>query len=741
MNSPSKPTNQHSSAAFYGVGTALGVIVATTMFFSNNLGFSSVIASTTIQNDNENQNSSDQFDTSKIELGTGDYAFQSTDDSVVQINGNSFNSSFVTNVKNVNGSVIYSESSQFISIYNTGEDLSGATYTITNTSNGAVITSGRFTQVNVGSNAYYALCLPSSVIHAGFDAAQTSQGKLHTTIANGSTKTSYPTILNIKTMASTASIQLPTVTGTEDNQKASTHFKGQTGTIVDANNQKIGSVSLGSSDITVAQDGIDPKEYTYSLSNSGIGKVNTALNTINQKALISGGLYYTADTSSTGNISITPAAPDKATLTIKYVDEQGKTVKTDTVNGNIGDKGNYTVKTPTDYALADGQNQTSSYTLANSTDQLTIKLKKVVQPQAASLTINYTNANGVSVKTDTVNGNVGDQGTYMVSVPNGYALATEQNKTVPYTLSSSNTPININVDQVSNKQQVTQKVNYIDENGKIIKTDTINGLTGDSGSYSPALPSGYRLVNNKQASIAYTLTTNATPLSIAIQLIRTKSPVVTSNRAHLNPAFPIVPSHSAANVQKTLPESNTTMRSKNHLSTATIMYIDGATGRTLGTEILTGKIGERIVFDTYKQIFSLQRAGYYIVRDDTMRFSAAYFTNAPTTYRVVLEQSHSKKETAGVGQTPRTSDTTKKHTKQSEPITNASSHHNRDGHKRRTNRTKKQEHNEPVIFDKEIDAILASSGRGGGNDEPDISELGKFFISLSGTINFGIRNN
>ncbi len=66
--------------------------------------------------------------------------------------------------------------------------------------------------------------------------------------------------------------------------------------------KKIGSVFLGSSDITVAQDGTDPKEYTYSLSNSGVEKVNTALNTINQKALTSGGLYYTADTSDTGRL-------------------------------------------------------------------------------------------------------------------------------------------------------------------------------------------------------------------------------------------------------------------------------------------------------------------------------------------------------------------------------------------------------------------------------------------------------
>ncbi|WP_054650120.1 mucin-binding protein [Lacticaseibacillus pantheris] len=423
------------------------------------------------------------------------------------------------------------------------------------------------------------------------------------------------------------------------------------------------------------------------------------------------------------------------------MDDQGKTVKTDTVSGNIGDKGSYAAKAPTGYALADGQSQASSYTLANSTNQLTIKLKKVVQPQATSLTINYTNTNGVLVKTDTVKGNVGEQGTYTTSTPNGYDLAKGQNKTVPYTLSSSNKPINIQVNQTSNKKPVTQKIDYVDENGKTIKTDTINGLTGDSGSYNLVVPSGYRLVNNNQTHIAYTLTTSGTPLSVAIESITTKSSVVNNNRDHLTTAFPIIPSHGAANSQKQLTESNTTMRSKGHLSTATIMYVDGATGRTLGTEILTGKIGERIIFDTYKQIVSLQREGYYIVRDDTMRFTAAYFTNVPITYQVVLEQQRLTKDDAGVGQTPRTSDTTRKHTKQSEPITNASSHHNHDGHKRRTNRTKKQDHNEPVIFDKEIDAILASSGRGGGNDEPDISELGKFFISLSGTINFGIRNN
>lgn len=812
MTLSSKSIDQHSSLAFYSVGTAIGVIAATSMFFSNNFGFSRVIASTTIQNENDNSNSTSQFDTSKIELGTGDYAFQSTDASVVNISGNSLDSSFVTNVKNIEGNIVYSDSSQFIVIYNTGEDLSGATYTITNTSDDSVISSGHFTTVSVSGKSYDAMCLPSSVIQAGFSAEQTSQGKLRITVTNGSTKTSYLRTLAVKTMSGTASMQLPTVTDTEDDQNASAHFKNQAGTIVDANNQKIGSVALSSSDITVAQDAKTPKDYTYSLNSSGINKVNTALDTINQTALSSGGIYYTLDTATTGKITLKQAAPVKTTLNIKYVDAQGKTVKTDTVNGNVGDQGSYTaqvpknyeladgqsqttaytltdsanqltiklepqattlavnytdengnvVKTdtvkgnigdqgsytaqvPTNYELADGQSQTTAYTLTDSTNKLTVKLEKVEQPQATTLTVNYADKNGNVVKTDTIKGNIGDKGTYNTNVPNNYTLAAGQAKSVTYALAKSNTPLTIKISKIPVKQVATLKINYTDANGAVVKTDTINGKIGDSGVYNAVIPAGYTLVNSKQRAIKYTLTANSTPLSIAIKAVAAKATNPPADKEIINnliPSLPVTPDHNTIAPSNSAPNINP-VQTRKSLVTATVLYIDGITGKTLATEILTGEAGERIIFDTYKQIFKFQHDGYYIVRDDTMRLNAAYFTSTPMTYRVVLErQKFANNSNSSMTQPSKAPTLEQQRTKSTHTI-NSERNHSRNGHKHSTKRPQKEQRTltGPVIFDKEIDAILAISGRGSGHDKSDVSELGKFFISLSGTINFGVRNN
>lgn len=741
-----KSTNQHSSAALCSISTAVGILAATTMFLSGNFGFSSVIASTTVQNDNENSNNGTPFNTSGIEAATsGDYAFQSTDSGVVLVNGNSLNASFVTNVKRVQGNIVYSNSSQFISIYNTGEDLSGATYTITNTSDDAVVYSGRFTQVSVSGQSYYALCLPSSIIKAGFDAEQANQGKLHMNVINGSTRTSYLTTLDIKAMSGTASVQLPSVTATEDGKNASAHFGNQTVNIVDANDQKIGSTSLTGDDISVAHDSSQTNQYTYTLNTSGSSKVNSALNVINQKALTVGGIYYTLDKSTPGTVTINAPAPIKTTLMVKYVDESGNTIKTDTVNGNVDDHGTYTAQIPSGYELADGQDENTTYTLNDSDNLLTLKLRKIA-PAQSSLRINYVDENGTSIRTDVVTGAVGKHGTYSATVPNGYSLADGQRQATDYTLGSTDSQLNIKLTTVSVKQPMSMKVNYVDENGDIVKIDTISGSAGDSGTYQVDVPSGYRLQNSKQTSLSYTLADNADPITITVakNTPKTRSTRKTPFKPRVEPpAATPQPTVDSSKPEQLLPNNHTVVQPERS-ATATVMYIDGITRKVLATEILTGHDGQRIVFDTYSQVYPFQLHGYYVVHDDTMRVSAAYFNSVPGIYRVVLERAangNQRSSALAPSTAPQANTNSGQHRSKK---TAANKKRPNVRHHRKQKRAKhlsKRDHQEPVIFDQEIDAILSSSGKGGGSERSDISELGKFFISLSGTINFGIKNN
>lgn len=689
------------------VSATLGVLMTTSMFL------------TTLMTDPERASaqpgdpatgSGGSFDTSKIKVGTGDYAFKSTDPSVVQINFNSMVGTFVTNAKDVNGSTIYSDTSQIISLYKTGEDLSNATYKITKVSDGSEVSSGQFQQVTIDGAPYYAMCLPSSVVKAGFDAEQSDQSALHIDYTNGSTQTSVFIALQVKTMAASASLKLPTVTDTEDGQNASTHFGTQSASLEDANGQKIGDVSLPSGGVTVAQDAATPGNYTYQLNLGGKALVQNALDAKNQTALSDGGYYYTLDSASpTGTIKLEPAAPVPARLTLSYVDDSGATVKTDTVDGNVGDQGNYSPTVPSGYELASGQSSSIAYTLSAPDNQATVHLKKLptsqptpppsttgggsVAPTApaesASLRISYVDGSGTAVRTDTITGHVGDSGSYVVMLPKGYALLANQQRVLYYTLSTDSAPIRIQVKatEQSTKQASPPKVHRP-------KSTAQTPMTSDKVS---------TLRSSKKRTGSGLVSVSATGSSAASASIHSK-----------------------------------------RMATVTILYIDGNTGHTLATEMLTGEKGDRINFDTYNQIVGFQQQGYYISQDETMLINAAHFGDGTSTYRVVLARRH---------QTPRTQESSRQHTEAymaketstEDKVPGKSADGDQPSHKRHESARLKADRSEPpVVFDREIDAILAPThpgGGGGGDGSEPLSGAGlaKFFISLSGKINFGFK--
>ncbi len=695
-------------------------------------------------------------------------------------------STFVTNAKQINNTIVYSSSSQLLSIYKTDEDLSNATYTVTNPATNATVASGSFQKVNVSGSSYFALCLSSDVIQASFDAEQTNHVALDVIIQNGSTKTAPVREVDAKVMGTTASMQLPPVTATADGQPASQHFGTQKAHLVDANEQPLGDVPLSSQDVAVSGDGTTAQRYTYGLNATGLKKVQDQLETLNQQALTDGGLYYTVDSTASGSLELTAATtkPAQTMLTITYVDDAGQSVKTDTVTGHVGDKGTYTPQVPAGYELAGGQNPSVDYTLADGTNNLTIKLKKqatVVTKQPATLKVDYVDENGTVVTTDTVTGHIGDQGTYAVKVPSGYELADGQTDVSLYTLNQSATTLTIKL-----KPQTTAiTINYAETTGHIVKTITVTGHMGDKVALDQLLPSGYQLT---QSSRYYTIGSHSTTTTVEVTPINQEAPSSTItvrqprdqqgvpvlphrmwplvHQPATKPRTRVTPRHRRRSAKPMSPSKHATLQHRKSKAThttqparpavtatpqasqldrspqqpvaprnvtVTVLYTNGDTGHILATELLTGKPGQRIVFDTYQQILPLQKKGYYVVTDDTMRLNVAHFGNTPATYKVVLRHYQAAK-------TPETQPASpSRDSSAGQQSAHQSGSKHRQTHHTTTKRQSKRDQSSPVVFDPQIQAMLTPSANGSGDPQLAISELGSFFISLSGTINFGTK--
>jgi hypothetical protein len=154
------------------------------------------------------------------------------------------------------------------------------------------------------------------------------------------------------------------------------------------------------------------------------------------------------------------------------------------------------------------------------------------------------------------------------------------------------------------------------------------------------------------------------------------------------------------------------------------LYIDGDTGKVLKYEVLTGENGTAINFDTYQFIHDLQLEGYFITSNGTA-LDHADFGSGGTTFRVYMSRGNHQEQ-------PTTSAPT-----QAAPAKHK--HH----HKKTTAKAPKKKmfdhsSDDPIIVD-DVDAILGVGYGDNGGGDNEVSELGKFFVSLSGRVNFGVE--
>ena len=183
---------------------------------------------------------------------------------------------------------------------------------------------------------------------------------------------------------------------------------------------------------------------------------------------------------------------------INYVDQDGKVVKTDQVSGKVGDKVDVKLSLPDGYELANKDEQVPS-TITVGDDgikTININIKKI--PVTKTGTINYIDPDGKVVKTDQVSGKVGDKVDVKISLPDGYELANKDEQ-VPSTITVGDDgikTININIKKIPVIK--TGTINYIDPDGKVVKTDQVSGKVGDKVDVKISLPDGYELANKDE---------------------------------------------------------------------------------------------------------------------------------------------------------------------------------------------------------------------------------------------------
>ena len=121
-----------------------------------------------------------------------------------------------------------------------------------------------------------------------------------------------------------------------------------------------------------------------------------------------------------------------------------------------------------------------------------------------SIHINYVD-DGKTVKTDQITGKVGEKINVKLALPEGYELA-DKNEQIPSTITLTKDgikPIIVHIKHIPTTK--VGSINYIDPDGKVVKTDQVSGKVGDKVDVKISLPDGYELAN-KDEQVPSTIT-------------------------------------------------------------------------------------------------------------------------------------------------------------------------------------------------------------------------------------------
>lgn len=227
---------------------------------------------------------------------------------------------------------------------------------------------------------------------------------------------------------------------------------------------------------------------------------------------------------------------------VNYVDPSGKTVKSDTVPGHTGEIVDITVNVPDHYILVPGQTVPRHVTLTDNNNPITIqvqpKIDNITDPAQLNKTISRTitinvpgqkpqviNQSANFSRTGTHNEVTGEDnfsnwtlksnGLVKVDAPTVAGYTPSQATVAVINNPTVNTKLNnVTIDYTANAQN--QVINYVDDSGKVVKSDTISGKTGDNVKIDVNVPDHYVLVPGQEIPSDVTLTTKNTPITIKV---------------------------------------------------------------------------------------------------------------------------------------------------------------------------------------------------------------------------------
>ena len=228
------------------------------------------------------------------------------------------------------------------------------------------------------------------------------------------------------------------------------------------------------------------------------------------KTTIDGGHQADLNKTVTRQINITDPTTKKTT-TITQTATLTRTGDLDEVTGHVTYGGWTTdetswaaVKVPAVDDYTPTQNTVSAHVVTANDIDKTINI--TYTQNTHSTTIKYVDENGKTVKTDTVSGHTGDKIT--INVPEGYHV---DGGNMPSWVIDRNQPVRTvyvvtNKHDTDNPEVVTKPVlniiKYVDENGNVVKTETVTGKLGDQ--ITLTLPAGYHFKNGETPNLVIT---------------------------------------------------------------------------------------------------------------------------------------------------------------------------------------------------------------------------------------------
>lgn len=207
-------------------------------------------------------------------------------------------------------------------------------------------------------------------------------------------------------------------------------------------------------------------------------------------------------------VFVLPSVDNARTLTINYIDPEGHTAGTQTVDGMVGNKVQLSLNAPSGFEIDPDQNIPQNYTFTvNNNQQMNIKVKAKANVNTGTAVINYINkATNESVGTQTVTGADGD---YLdlndkYQVPSGYEFSPNDTPQGSV-LISKDKPANIDVYVVSKATDSTQtaQIQYV-SGDKVISAQDISGKVGEKINLSYNVPNNYKVKDPSQLQKTYT---------------------------------------------------------------------------------------------------------------------------------------------------------------------------------------------------------------------------------------------